>query len=193
MVSYRRFATRLAAAVLAVLLSAAAARGQESGPRIDLLQAEARGQDVFVRFHMSGALNPELASKIESGLETSIRYELKLYRHNAHWLWDDRMQTRRYRISATYDPVTREYVVAETMDGRPLQRSTTRDFAEVARRLVSRENLLVFRVSHDDWRTNLYAEMRASFDSGYLFTIIPVDARTAWKASNRFEIKVPPR
>ena len=171
-------------------LPVAAARAEEEKPRIELLQAEARGPDVFVRFRLSGALNPELASKIASGLETSIRYDLRLYRHNAHWLWDDHMQTRKYQVSATYDPVTREYVLAETLDDRPLQRSTARDFAEVARRLVSRENLLVFRVPHDDWRTNLYVSMRASFDSGYLFTIIPVDSRTPWKNSNRFEVKV---
>lgn len=158
-------------------------------PRVETLHAEARGPDVFVRFRLDGALNPELATKIEAGLETAIRYEIRLYRHNAHWFWDDQVQSRRYRVAVTYDPVTREYVIAETLDGRPLSRSTTRDFSEVARRLVSRENLLVFRVGEDDPRRNLYIQMRAIFDSGYLFTIIPVDARTSWRESNRFEIR----
>ncbi|MDQ2980388.1 MAG: hypothetical protein M3R62_14345, partial [Acidobacteriota bacterium] len=88
-------------------------------------------------------------------------------------------------------PVTREYVIAETLDGKPLARSSTRDFAEVGRRLVSRENLLVFRVGEKEPHTNLYLEMRAVFDSGYLFTIIPVDARTPWKESNRFDVRNP--
>ena len=179
--------------VTALLVLSAAAAAEQEKPRIEALRADARGPDVFVGFRLAGALNPELASKIESGLETIIRYEVRLYRHNAHWFWDDRMDTRRYRVGVTYDPVTREYVVVETMDGRPLQRSTTHNFAEVARRLMSRENLLVFRVGHDDWRTNLYVQMRATFDSGYLFTIIPVDSRTDWKESNRFEVRVPPR
>jgi hypothetical protein len=174
---------------LAVFVAAGAAAAQER-PWIETLHADARGPDVFVGFRLTGALNPQLATRIESGLETAIRYEARLYRHNAHWLWDDRMDTRRYRVAVTYDPVTREYVVVETLDGRPLQRSSTHDFAEVTRRLVSRENLLLFRVRHDDWRTNLYVQMRATFDSGYLFAIIPVDSRTAWKASNRFEIRV---
>jgi hypothetical protein len=131
-----------------------------------------------------------LPQRIESGLETALRYEARLYRHNAHWFWDDRMDTRRYRVAVTYDPVTREYVTVETIDGRPLHRTTTHNFAEVSRRLLSRENLLAFRVRHDDWRTNLYVQARATFDSGYLFTIIPVDSRTAWAESNRFEVKV---
>lgn len=177
---------------VAVLLLASSAAAEQERPRVEALRADARGPDVFIGFRLAGALNPELATKIESGLETVVRYEIRLYRHNAHWLWDDRMDTRRYRVAVTYDPVTREYVVVETMDGRPLQRATTHNFSEVARRLLSRENLLVFRVRHDDWRTNLYVEMRATFDSGYLFTIIPVDSRTAWKASNRFEVRVAP-
>lgn len=160
--------------------------------RIDLLRAEARGHDVFVTFRLDGALNPELATKIEAGLETAIAYEVRLYRHNAHWLWDNRMNSHSYRVAVTYDPVTRENVIAETMDGKPLSRSTTRDFSEVARRLVSRDNLLAFRVGRDDWRTNLYVQMRATFDSRYILAIIPVDSRTPWKQSNRFEIRSAP-
>jgi Domain of unknown function (DUF4390) len=181
-----------AGAFLALLVVASSASAEQEKPRIEALKADARGPDVFVGFRVAGALNPELATKIESGLETVIRYELRLYRHNAHWLWDDRMDTRRYRVAVTYDPVTREYVVVEKMDGRPLQRTTTHNFGEVVRRLLSRENLLVFRIRHDDWRTNLYVQMRATFDSGYLFTIIPVDSQTPWRQSNRFEVKVAP-
>jgi uncharacterized protein DUF4390 len=187
----RRLGRSLPLAVMAGLLAAGLGADQEK-PRIEALRAEARGPDVFVGFRVAGALNPELATRIESGLETVVRYQIRLYRHNAHWLWDDHMDSRSYRVAVTYDPITREYVVVETLDGRPLQRSTTHNFSEVARRLLSRENLLVFRVRPDDWRTNLYVRMRAAFDSGYLFTIIPMDDRTSWKDSNRFEVKAAP-
>ena len=50
-----------------------------------------------------------------------------------------------------------------------------------------------FRVRFDDWRTNLYVSLRATFDSRYVLAIIPVDARTPWKQSNRFEVKVAAR
>jgi hypothetical protein len=161
-------------------------------PRLEAVRAEPRGHDVFLTFRLRGALNPELAAKIEAGLETAIRYEIRLYRHQAHWLWDTLIDRRRYRVAVLYDAVTREYVLMETMDGRPLLRSTTRDFAEVARRLLSAGNLLVFHVADDKPRTNLYLDVRATFDSGYLFAIIPVDSRTDWAQSNRFEIKKSP-
>lgn len=184
---------RVGLCLLLCALFAASGPAQENRkPRIETLHAEARGPDVFLRFRLDGALNPELATKIEAGLETAIRYDIRLYRHNANWLWDDRIDGRRYRVAVTYDPVTREYVIAETLDGKPLARSSTRDFAEVGQRLVSRENLLVFRVGENEPHRNLYLEMRAVFDSGYLFTIIPVDARTPWKASNRFDVRTSP-
>jgi hypothetical protein len=34
--------------------------------------------------------------------------------------------------------------------------------------------------------------MRARFDAGYVFTIIPVDSRTPWKKSRRFNVRAAP-
>ncbi len=174
--------------VLCGLLTAALAAGQDAkGPRITQLRVDARGRDVFLGFTLAGALNPELARKIEAGLETAIRYEIRLYRRYPYW-FDDFIEKRKYRAAATYDPVTREYAVDETLDGKPLRRTTTRDFAEAARLLLTRENLLAFHVARGKATRNLYVQMRASFDAGYVFTIIPVDSRTDWKKSKRFNV-----
>lgn len=184
----QRTALFLAAAVLFWGLPPSAGAQEQPGPRINVLRVTSRGPDVFIQFNLAGALNPELAQKIEAGLETAIRYEIRLYRRYPYW-FDESVDLRRYRVAVTYDPVTREYVVNETMDGKPLRRTTTRDFAQAARNLVSREGLLVFRVSKEKPRRNLYVMMRGRFDAGYLFTIIPVDSKTPWKKSRRFNIR----
>ncbi len=157
-------------------------------PRINVLQIDPRGPDVLIKFHLEGALNPELARRIEAGLETAIRYDIRLYRQY-RWWFDNFLGARTYRVSVTFDPVTREYVMNETMDGKPLRRTSTRDFAAMAKALVNGGNLLVFRVGEDQPHHNLYVSMRATFDSGYLFAFIPVDARTPWKKSKRFDIR----
>lgn len=155
--------------------------------QVDLLRVTARGPDLFLKFHLAGAINPELARRIEAGLETTIRYEIRLYRQYRYW-FDSRLDTRRYAVSATFDPVTREYVVAETLDGRPLRRTTTADFEDVKRLLVSQESLLAFRIAKQWPHRNLIVHMRAAFDSGYLFAFIPVDHRTSWKKSKKFAV-----
>jgi hypothetical protein len=183
-----------AAALVAALAAAGPAVPAEEAPkpRVDILRIETRGPDVFVRFHMTGALNPELARKIEAGLETAIRYEIRLYRRFRYW-FDTYLDTRRYRVAVTYDAVTREYVVEETLDKKPLKRTTTRDFADVQRMLVSREGLLAFHVADDMPRRNLYCSMQARFDAGFLFAFIPVDSKTDWKKSQAFDIGEPHR
>src|SRR5262245_39683367 len=116
--------------VLAVFASAASlAAADKARPRISPLVAEVRGTQNSLRFPLHGAPNPEPARRTQAGLETVIRYEIRLYRHNAHWFWDYKLGTRQYRAAVTYDPVTHEYVLVETMDDKPLSRFTTRDFA----------------------------------------------------------------
>jgi hypothetical protein len=183
-----------AAGLVAALAAAGPPLAAEEAPkpRVDVLRIETRGPDVFVRFHMTGALNPELARKIEAGLETAIRYEIRLYRRFRYW-FDTYLDTRKYRVAVTYDAVTREYVVEETLDKKPLKRTTTRDFAEVQRMLVSREGLLAFHVADDMPRRNLYCSMQARFDAGFLFAFIPVDSKTDWKKSQVFDITEPRR
>ncbi|HEY6052043.1 MAG TPA: hypothetical protein VIZ58_12385, partial [Thermoanaerobaculia bacterium] len=68
-------AVRLFAASGLAIFMAAGAPGEQEKPWIETLRADARGQDVFVGFRLTGALNPQLATRIESGLETAIRYE----------------------------------------------------------------------------------------------------------------------
>ena len=175
-----------------LLLASAAVAQDDRQPRVSQLRVEPRGRDVFLGFTVAGALNPELARKIEAGLETAIRYDIRLYRRYPYW-FDDFVEQRRYRVAATFDPVTREYAIEETLDGKPLRRTTTREFAEAARLLLSRENLLAFHVARGKPTRNLYVQMRASFDAGYVFTIIPVDSRTPWKKSRRFNVRAAPR
>ena len=182
--------SKLAAALLvtALLGSAIASAQDEKGPRITKLRVEPRGRDVFLGFTLAGVLNPELSRKIEAGLETAIRYDIRLYRRYPYW-FDDFVDQRRYRVAVTFDPVTREYAVEETLDGKPLRRTTTREFSEAANRLLSADNLLAFHVSRGRPTRNLYVEVRARFDTSYFMTIIPVDSRTEWKKSKRFNVR----
>ncbi|MGH7378576.1 MAG: DUF4390 domain-containing protein, partial [Candidatus Methylomirabilales bacterium] len=119
MFSRRLFLCFLGALLFVAIREAGLAQAA-AGPRINPLRVAPRGRDVFISFTLTGALNPELARKIEAGLETAIRYEIRLYRRYPYW-FDDFVGSRRYRVAVTYEPVTREYVVEESLDGKPLR------------------------------------------------------------------------
>jgi hypothetical protein len=172
----------------AVLAGSPAARAEEEKPQVTVLRVTTRGSDVYLKFQLTGVLNPELARKIEAGLETTIRYEIRLYRQYRYW-FDNLLDSRHFAVSVTFDPVTREYVVVETLDDKPLSRSTTADFEDVKRLLISRNHLLAFHVRPEWPQRNLIVHMRAAFDSGYLFAFIPVDYRTSWKKAKKFAIR----
>src|SRR5215813_3990371 len=105
--------------VLAGVATATSQAAEAPRPRIDSLIAQARGTEIFLRFRLGGALNPELATRIQAGLETAIRYDIRLYQHTSNWVLDSSLIKVRYPISASFEPVTRAYLIVETMDDKP--------------------------------------------------------------------------
>lgn len=174
-----------AAAALVLAFGASAARGET--PHIRQLDIVVRGNEVRLDFTLNGSIDPELARRLESGLETSIDYTLRLEERNRYW-FDQFLEEHRLRITAAYDPVRREFIVRDSWDGKPAGSTTAREFGEAARLLLSRRELPAFRVRRDWPHKHLYVKMRASYDAGHTFALAPVDSSTDWKKSKTFKI-----
>jgi hypothetical protein len=157
------------------------------GPHIHPLDIEVRGNEVWINFLLGGAVDPDLAHRIESGLETTIDYDIRLYERNRYW-FDQFLESHRFRVTAAYDAVRREYLIRDFWDGESAGIQTARDFDEAVRLLVSRQSLFVGRVRKDWPHKHLYVKMRASYDSGHFFALAPVDYTTVWKKSKTFKI-----
>jgi len=182
-----RFRTLRVCLALAFLSAAAARVARAKNPHIAPLAVTVRGNELFLTFTLNGALDPQLSRRLESGLELSIEYDLRLLDRNRYW-FDQFLEAHRFRVAATYNPVKREYLVRDFWDGKPADGFTTQEFTEAARMLVSRKDLPGFRV-HKDWpHKHLYVKMRASYDAGRFFALAPVDSSTEWKKSKTFKI-----
>jgi len=179
----RRISIFLIAAFLAALGHAVFA----ADPHIRKLDVTVAGNEVRIDFVLRGAVDPALARRLQSGLDTAVDYEIRLFERNRYW-FDQFLDKHRYRVAATYDPVSREYVVRDSWDGRPLEVHTVRSFAEATELLLSRAGLPVFRVRPGWPHKHLYVSMRASYDAGNFFALAPVDASTDWKKSRTFKI-----
>jgi hypothetical protein len=178
-----RISILLTAAVLAAVARPAAA----ADPHIRKLDVTVAGNEVRIAFVLRGAVDPALARRLQSGLDTSIDYEIRLFERNRYW-FDQALDKHLFRVVATYDPVSRDYVVRDFWDGRPLSVHTVRSFAEAADLLLSRADLSVFRVRLGWPHKHLYVKMRASYDAGNFFALAPVDSSTDWKKSKTFKI-----
>ena len=181
---FRFRATYLAVALLSAA-SAPPARGEN--PHIAPLAVAVRGNELFLTFTLNGALDPELSRRLESGLELSIDYDIRLLDRNRYW-FDQFLDSHRLRVAANYNPVKREYLVRDFWDGKPSGSFTTQEFTDAARMLVSRKDLPGFRVRKDWPHKHLYVKMRASYDAGRFFALAPVDSSTEWKKSKTFKV-----
>jgi hypothetical protein len=174
-----------AAAALVLAFGAGSARAET--PHIRQLDIVLRGNEVLLDFTLSGVIDPALSRRLESGLETSINYTLRLEERNRYW-FDQFLDEHRLRVTAAYDAVRREFVVRDTWDGKPSGSVTTREFDEAARRLLSRRELPAFRVRKQWPHKHLYVKMRGTYDAGNTFVLAPVDSSTDWKKSKTFKI-----
>src|SRR5690348_10822944 len=96
-------------------------------PHIAPLNITVRRNEVSVTFTLNGALDPELSRRLESGLELSIDYDLRLLDRNRYW-FDQFLDFHRLRIAATYNSVKREYLVQDFWDGKAAGTFTTQEF-----------------------------------------------------------------
>jgi len=175
-----------AAGAFALVLALASPLAAEP-PHISPLVVDVRGNDLFLTFVLNGAVDPELARRIESGLETSIDYDVRLLERNRYW-FDQELETHRLRVTAAYDPVRRQYVVRDFWDRKPAAAVSTGEFAAAARLLVARERLPAFRVRLGWPHKHLYVKMRASYDAGHFFALAPVNSSTEWKKSKTVKV-----
>jgi hypothetical protein len=180
-----RIRTGFVAAAAALLAFSATARAET--PHISPLTVEVSGSDLSLTFVLNGAIDPDLARRIESGLETSIDYDVRLAERNRYW-FDQDLDAHHFRVTAAYNPVKREYVVRDFWDRKPAATVATSDFSAAARLLVSRSRLPAFRVRRGWPHKHLYVKMRASYDAGHFFALAPVDSTTEWKKSKTVKV-----
>jgi hypothetical protein len=176
-----------AAAAAALAFAALAPSARAEPPHISPLTVDVSGADLFLTFVLNGAVDPDLARRIESGLETSIDYDVRLAERNRYW-FDQELDSHRFRVTAAYNPVKREYIVRDFWDRKPAATVATSDFTEAARLLVSRSRLPAFRVRRGWPHKHLYVKMRASYDAGHFFALAPVDSTTEWKKSKTVKV-----
>jgi hypothetical protein len=164
----------------ALLGSAAAAAAQEPDPDIRNLSAIANAGQVSVRFNLINAFaDHDLLRALQSGLPTSFGYIVEIFHDRPRW-WDEGISRTRIEVVATFNSVTREYLLNYRRDRKLVRSETFGDLESLERRMTSIEEPNLFPIAGRR-PYKLKVRVKADFGRRFLFYIIPSSDSTRWR------------
>jgi hypothetical protein len=169
---------RLILYLLALYLLAPAAFAAD--PQIEHLTAKAVNGQVSVHFVLAHAFDrEETIQGLQSGVPTSFTYVVEIFRDRPLWL-DEGISRSRIEVIATFNSVTREYLLNYRRDRRLVRSETINDLAELRRRMTTIEEPELFDIGN---RRPYKLRVRAKADlmRGWLLYFIPWEISTRWR------------
>ena len=167
---------RVARLILLLLAPAALA----ADPQIEHLTATAANGQVSVHFVLAHAFDrAETIQGLQSGVPTSFTYVVEIFRDRPNWL-DEGISRSRIEVIATFNSVTREYVLNYRRDRRLVRSATINDLAELQQRMTTIEEPELFDIGK---RPPYKLRVRAKADlmRGWLLYFIPWEVSTRWR------------
>ena len=174
----------LQAASLALFLFAG---GGDLKADLSKLQVSAQGGRLEVSFELVNAFDDELVERIETGLSSGFELQFRLVRERRLW-WDANVESTTLQVFATYDAVSREYLINYRQDGSLMRSRVVRDLGELEEAMTGFTGLHLFTVERPPARRRVYLRARAKLGSKNLFGFIPTTIATDWVDSPRFSL-----
>jgi hypothetical protein len=169
---------RLSICILTLWL-AAAAHARSEDPRIDDLSATTTNGEVTVRFRLAGAFDHRRVEQIQSGIPTEITYVVEMFRDRPNW-FDEGISRSRIEVRATFNSVTREYLLTYRRDRKLVRSETFSDLTTLQRHMTAIEEPSLFDVGpHRPYK--LKVRVKADLMRGWLLYFVPWEISTRWK------------
>ncbi len=167
--------------VLALLLLASSDLRAAELAELRVALAEAQ---VVVSFRLEGAFDDKLIERVESGLATTLIYELELMRDRKRW-FDRNLRESSLTVVGIYDAVRREYLVNTKLDGRLLDSRMVHDLAALQEAMTRFDRLPVFTLEPLEDDRRILVRVRAELGTTHLLGFIPSSVTTDWVESNK--------
>lgn len=160
-----------------MLVSSAASAAD---PDIRNLSATAKGGTVSVRFNLASAFDDhELLDSIQSGLPTSFSYIVEIYRDRPRW-FDQGIDRARIEVIATFNSITREYLLNYRRDRKLVRSETFHDLESLQKRMTTIDEPNLFEIGQRR-PYKLVVRVKADFGRRFLFYILPSSNSTRWR------------
>jgi hypothetical protein len=141
--------------LLAVLLTAGVSVWA-AGLTVSTLTREG---EVLVSLELSGAYTEDLRSAIQSGLQTSFMYDVRLSREEAFWP-DSTVASATVSVTVKYDSLNQQYSLARMVDGRVEETVTANDESEIEALLTQFERIPLFATGDLEPNANYRVQVR---------------------------------
>jgi hypothetical protein len=167
----------LALSLLTLLLASGVSAADA---KIQNLVATASNGEVSVHFTASNAFADEQRIQaLQSGLATSITYVVEIFRDRPNW-FDEGIQRSRIEAIATFNSVTREYLLNYRRDERLVRSETFSDLQALLKRMTTIDEPSLFTIG-ERRPYKLKVRVKADLGRGWLFYIIPWQSSTRWR------------
>jgi hypothetical protein len=144
------------------------------------------GREVHVQAVLAPGLPHDVSRRLESGLPTSTLWRIRLFVFRNLW-FNSLKDERRYEVTATYRPVTGDYVVERRLDDRLLQTRIVPTQAEAAQALLQVPGLASFALGPHLNGRSLVVKVSCAYANGLALGVVPTTVETDWVRSGIFE------
>lgn len=163
-----------------ILIALTATTLLASEPVIEHLAATAVGHEVSVHFTLAHAFDREQTIQgLQSGIPTSLSYVLEMFRDRPLWI-DEGVGRSHIEVIATFNSVTREYLMNYRRDRKLVRSETFSDLASLQRAMTTIDEPNVFDAGKRA-PYKLKVRVKADLMRGWLLYVVPWEISTRWR------------
>ena len=147
--------------------------------KIENLIAVAANGEVGVHFALTGAFRGETAQSLQSGVPTSFTYIVEIFRDRPNW-FDEGLGRSRIEVIATFNSLTREYLLNYRRDRKLVRSETFTDLDALQSRMTVIDEPALFDIGQRR-PYKLRVRVKADLRRGWMLWVIPVQISTRWR------------
>ena len=118
---------------------------------------------------------------LQSGVPTTLTYVVEVYRDRPHW-FDEGIARARIEVIATFNSLTREYLLNYRRDHKLVRSETFNDLASLQRAMTTIDEPGLFDIGKRP-PYKLKVRVKSDLMRGWLLYFIPWEYSTRWKAA----------
>jgi len=133
---------------------------------------------------------PETIQALQSGNPTAFTYVIEIYRDRPNW-FDEGIGRAHIEVIATFNSVTREYLMNYRRDRRLVRSETFTDLPTLEKRMTTIDEADLFDIGKRR-AYKLRVRAKADFMRDWLLYVIPREMSTRWRSARVVEAEAKP-